>query len=197
MTRGSWEPGDVVVWWEAWRGRMYGAFPVRVVEDTDERLVTYVAEGTRFLFPPGAWPFDDEHPWAARGGWTGHGVLIQHRPGTAHTIWHFWEGDERRFWGWYVNMQAPYRRVGRTYKSQDHEVDLWVTADGSWEWKDEDQLEAWKPRGRFTEDEVREIRAEGERVLAEWPFPTGWENWSPDPSWAVPAELPADWRPPE
>jgi predicted RNA-binding protein associated with RNAse of E/G family len=137
------------------------------------------------------------HPWAGRGGWSGHGVLIQHRPGKAHSIWHFWEGDERRFAGWYVNMQAPYVRYGRTFRSQDHELDIWVRADGSWEWKDEDELEDWVRRGRFTRAEVREIRAEGERVLAAWPFPTGWEGWTPDPSWAVPDELPADWRPPE
>jgi hypothetical protein len=24
------------------------------------------------------------------------------------------------------------------------------------------------------------------RVLAEWPFPTAWEEWNPEPSWSVP-----------
>ena len=187
-----WEPGEVVVWWEAWRGRMYCASPVRVVEDTGECIVCYLAEGTRFLFPLGAWLFDDEHPWAARGGWTGHGVLIQHRQGRAHTIWHFWEGEDRRFAGWYVNMQQPYVRDARSFQTQDHELDIWVTADGSWQWKDVEELEEWISRGRFTAEEVAEIRAEGERIVDEWPFPTGWENWQPDPSWDVP-ELPSSW----
>ena len=48
---------------------------------------------------------------------------------------------------------------------------------------------------RFTSEDVAVIRAEGERVLAEWPFPTGWEDWQPDPSWAAPT-FPQDWRPP-
>jgi len=26
----------------------------------------------------------------------------------------------------------------------------------------------------------------------EWPFPTGWENWEPDPAWWVP-ELPPEY----
>ena len=30
------------------------------------------------------------------------------------------------------------------------------------------------------------------RVLAEWPFPTGWEDWASDRPWPVP-ELPAEW----
>ena len=187
-----WQPGDVVVWREAWRGRLYCASPVRVLEDSDESIVVFLAEGTRFVFPPGGWPFGEAHPWAGRGGWTGHGLLIQHRPGSAHTVWHFWEGEERRFAGWYVNMQEPFRRDGRSFETQDQELDIWIRPDGSWEWQDEAELEEWVLRGRFTREEVSEIRAEGERVLAEWPFPTGWEDWAPDPSWPVP-ELPATW----
>jgi hypothetical protein len=34
-------------------------------------------------------------------------------------------------------------------------------------------------------------------VVVWWEYRTGWENWTPDPSWAVPDELPADWRPPD
>jgi hypothetical protein len=81
------------------------------------------------------------------------------------------------------------RRNGRSYFTQDHELDLIVRPDGSWSWKDEAELEEWVPRGRFTRDEVIEIRRAGEQVLADWPFPTGWEHWQPDPSWPVP-ELP-------
>ena len=54
-------------------------------------------------------------------------------------------------------------------------------------------MEGWVRQGRFTLGDVAAIRAEGERVLAEWPFPTGWEDWRPDPSWPVP-ELSAAWR---
>ena len=45
-------------------------------------------------------------------------------------------------------------------------------------------------RGLVREDA---IRAEGERVIAEWPFPTGWEAWRPDPAWPTPV-LPTDWH---
>jgi hypothetical protein len=53
--------------------------------------------------------------------------------------------------------------------------------------------EDWVRQGRFTGEDVAAIRAEGERVLAAWPFPTGWEDWQPDPSWTAP-ELPDGWE---
>ena len=189
MPETKWSPGDVVVWSESWHGATYYSVPVRVVEDTDRQFVFYLCKGTRFRFPPGSWPFADAHPWAHKDGWIGHGVLVQHRPGVAHTIWHFWQGEDRRFAGWYVNMQEPLRRDGRGFDTQDHELDVWITPDGAWKWKDEEALLDWVPRGRFTGAEVDAIRAEGERVLAAWPFPTGWEEWQPDPTWPVP-ELP-------
>jgi predicted RNA-binding protein associated with RNAse of E/G family len=107
-------------------------------------------------------------------------------PGDAYAICHFWEGDERSFAGWYVNMQEPLRRDGRSYLTQDLELDIWIGPDGAWRWKDEQELEDWVPRGRFTREEVTEVRRVGEDVLARWPFPTGWEDWMPDPSWTVP-----------
>jgi hypothetical protein len=92
-----------------------------------------------------------------------------------------------------VNLQAPFRRDGPGFHTNDHELDIEVRPDGSWRWKDEDRMDDWVRRGRFTPEDVTAIRAEGERVLAEWPFPTGWEEWTPDPAWPVP-ELPEDLR---
>lgn len=181
-----WQRGDEILWREVWRGRPYMTWPVRVVEDSPARLVIYVAEGTSFRFESDGWPWADEHPWLRRGRWEGHGILVQHRPGDAHAVWHFWEGPERRFAGWYVNLQAPLRRADRGFETQDHELDLWIDADGSWRWKDEAKLDDWVRRGRFTGPEAAAIRAEGKRVLAAWPFPTGWEEWRPDPTWPVP-----------
>ncbi len=188
-----WEQGDVVVWREGWRGRTYIGAPVRIVEDGERGLAFYVAPGTRFAFPPGGWPFADAHPWEPKEEWTGHGLLVLHRPGDAYTTWHFWEGEERRFACWYVNLQEPLRRDGHAFDTQDQELDIVISPDGSWTWKDEQALADWVGRGRFTAEEVAAIRREGERVVAEWPFPTGWEEWEPDPSWPVP-ELPEDWE---
>ena len=67
-----------------------------------------------------------------------------------------------------------------------------VEPDGSWRWKDEDELETAVRVDFFTPPEAEAIRGEGEAVVAEWPFPTGWEDWRADPTWPLPT-LPADW----
>jgi hypothetical protein len=38
------------------------------------------------------------------------------------------------------------------------------------------------------------VRAEAERVLEAWPFPSGWEEFEPDPAWPAP-RFPAGWQP--
>ena len=56
-------------------------------------------------------------------------------------------------------------------------------------WKDEDELVEAARLGYLDEAAVR---AEAAKVLAEPPWPTGWEDWRPDPAWEVPA-MPAGW----
>nr|MBA2475753.1 DUF402 domain-containing protein [Actinomycetota bacterium] len=56
-------------------------------------------------------------------------------------------------------------------------------------WKDEDELDEAASLGLL---DAAAVRAEAERVLADPPWPTGWEQWRPDPSWPAP-RLPAGW----
>ena len=60
-------------------------------------------------------------------------------------------------------------------------------ATASWRWKDEDEL-AQRRRRRASSRRTRRraIRAEARRVIAADPFPTGWEDWEPDPTLAAP-----------
>ena len=119
-----------------------------------------------------------------------NGIVILGRPGRAHAIWHFWDGS--RFRGWYVNLEEPWRPFRHGFDTSDHVLDLTVDPDGSWSWKDEDELEEAVELGAFSAEEAASFRAEGERVIAEWPFPTGWEEWRPDPEWPLPT-VPYDW----
>ena len=48
-------------------------------------------------------------------------------------------------------------------------------------------------RGDFSNAEAAAVRAEGERVVTARPWPTGWEEWRPDPEWTLPS-LPDDWH---
>ena len=192
------QPGDPVVLRYFKRARPVGALPTRAVA-SDRTPVLWLAPGTSVMWPavggrPAREVAGDERfllPWGVvERPWQGGGVLILGRPGRAHSIWLFWE--ESRFAGWYVNLEAAWRPFALGFDTEDHELDIWVDSDGSWEWKDEDELDAAVEAGVFTAAQAAAVRAEGERVLAEWPFPTGWEDWRADPSWPRPS-LPDDW----
>ena len=93
-----------------------------------------------------------------RSAWTGHGVLVLRRPGEAYSVWHFWEGPERRFAGWYLNFEEPFRRTAIGYDTQDLELDIWIPVGGTWRFKDERELEERVREGRYTEDQVAATR---------------------------------------
>ena len=61
----------------------------------------------------------------------------------------------------------------------DQALDVLVEPDGTWRWKDEDDLAEAQALEIWTADEAAAIRAEGERVIAVRPWPTGWESWRP------------------
>jgi hypothetical protein len=62
-----------------------------------------------------------------------------------------------------------------------------------WSWKDEHHLVEAVELGIFDEQGGAEVRAEGERVIAARPWPTGWEGWrAPDHS--APLPLPDAWE---
>jgi hypothetical protein len=193
-----WQPGDGIVRREIWRGKPWMGTTVLVVDDGPELLASYLPPGAPFEFPDGKWPGGGRHPWHGRGTWEGNGVLMLQRPGEAYAVWHFWHGPRRRFAGWYLNLQAPFRRTSVGFDTQDLELDIWVRADGSWRFKDEELLEERVRDGRFTASEIEEIRADGARIGAEldagrrW-WSDDWTTWSPDPSWQ-PAPLPAGWE---
>jgi predicted RNA-binding protein associated with RNAse of E/G family len=177
-------------------GKIRHAFPHYVVQDEEDLVVLYMPLGTVGMRPR----FDAsspirgqadrdwemyEHEWHTSSQLT----LIQWR--RAHALELLW--DERgEFVGWYVNMQEPLRRAPLGFETDDLILDIRVEPDGSWAWKDEDELEQAVELGRFTPPEAAEIRAEGERVIEERQWPTGWEDWRPDPSWGLP-KLPPGW----
>ena len=109
--------------------------------------------GAPFAFPAGDWP-GGRHPWDGRGGWEGHGVLMLHRPGDRYAVWHFWEEPARRFAGWYLNLQEPFRRTNVGFDTQDLELDVWIPAGGRPRLKDWELLDRRVAEGRFTAAEA-------------------------------------------
>jgi hypothetical protein len=184
-----WSEGDRVRFrYVREQGRPFWTLPVTVVADEPRSNALWVAPATPMLRPV---PPRVTVPVLAAGSWQqvesswfGEGVLMLRRTGRRHAIWLFWQRD-RTFRGWYVNLEDWWRTdVG--LDAFDHQLDIWVDAGGDWHWKDEDDLAESVEAGLYTAEQAVAIRAEGERVLEEWPFPTGWEDWRPDPRWSTP-----------
>jgi hypothetical protein len=177
------------------QGRPFWTLPVTVAADGPEENALWIAPASPMVRPSaprvgvealaaGTWD-------QVESTWAGEGVLMLRRPAeTRHAIWLFWHADST-FRGWYVNLE-DWWRTPEGLDAYDHQLDIWVDAEGQWRWKDEDDLADSVAAGLYSAERAAAIRAEGERVLAEWPFPTGWEDWRPDPSWELPA-LPDRW----
>jgi predicted RNA-binding protein associated with RNAse of E/G family len=121
-------------------------------------------------------------------------VLRLTRLGDRRSLDLFWDDASGDFLGWYVNLQTPLQRSPLGFDCLDHALDIWIEPNRRGRWKDEDDLARCVEFGVFSATEAREIRAEGEWVIASLSdlVPTGWEDWRPDPAWQLP-ELPAGW----
>jgi hypothetical protein len=181
-----------------WYGRPWEGLPVYVVEDSDEHLVTFIAEGAEIGFVDGDWPTRDGlHPWHGRARWEGHGCLMVQRPGDPYAVWHFWTGPGREFTCWYINLQADFVRTLIGYDTQDFELDFIVFPDGTFLVKDLEMLDERVAEGRYTVGLVDWIRELGDQVSGEldagrhW-WDASWTQWVPPASWLSP-QLPEAW----
>ena len=181
-----WSEGDVVIGRHLFRGRPWHVIAGRVVRDDADVLAVWHPVGAGWLRPVGSL-FDG---WTHKRDRMKLPDLRLTAPGASHSILVLWR-ETGRFKAWYVNLEDPLRRNAHGYDYDDHLLDIWIEPDGKWQWLDEDELQEALDRGFISKTKAREIRAEGERVLEAWPFPTGWEDWQPDPAWPAPV-LPAD-----
>ncbi len=189
--------GDAVLLRGLYRRHVRWAFPHRVAGFEGEWVALYCCPGTegrtlgrnddgtaaveRWLRG------DPAGPWI----WQDTNVLRLVRPGRPYTVEVWW--DER--WNhtrWYINLQAPTVRTALGYDTSDWALDVVVAPGGQWEWKDEDDLAELVAHGVFTPDEALRVRGVGEHVIADRPWPTGWETWRPPAGWRPPP-LPAGW----
>lgn len=175
------------VWRDVHHGRVWRAQACRVVEDSEEAIVLWIPAGSQGKVPAGGLriPVD---AWQLEEVSQSRQQVCVARPGRAHSVYVFWD-QEWELAYWYVNFEQPLRRSPVGFDTFDEKLDLIVQPDGSYIWKDEDELEQAAALGLLDADAVR---AEAARVLEEWPFPTGWEDWRPDPSWPIP-QLPNGW----
>jgi hypothetical protein len=209
-------PGKLILHRNTRHGRIGWVRPARVVSDDERGLLLWVAPGSLVAHEVDQdgltmreQPFSDyirQTYRLARLPWSGPGILKLVRPGAAHSVW--WFRDEAgRFAGWYVNLEEPAVRwrdgdlAGVDIVDQD--LDIWVTSARDWQWKDEDELaERLEFPDHYWVSDPAAVRGEGLRVIKDieagrFPFDGTWCDFTPDPEWITPTELPPGWdRPP-
>jgi len=186
-----WSSGDVVALRDIWFGNVWRAIASFVIEDDGETSVFWIPPGT-----PASYPVDGDgreirmprHEFVRGTRRAASPVVVLCDSRAPWTLWHFFS-SEGVFDRWYVNFEDYLGRGSIAYDSIDHKLDLIARPDGSIEWKDEDELEAAGALGLV---DVAAIRRDAELVLADRPWPTGWEEFEPEPAWGAP-ELPEGW----
>lgn len=188
------EPGTIVLERGFHQGKLRFVLPVTVLADDGDTVVWWLRRGSTYVRPLKATGEQDRN---ATGSWTlgeqtwsRTNLVSLTRWGRAHALGHFFDESFETFLGWYVNLQRPYERDDRGFRTEDHALDIWVPAEtGEPQWKDEDEFAEAVAKGAY---DGPAVRAEGERVWAERPWPTGWEDWRPPADW-TPLALPEEW----
>jgi hypothetical protein len=202
--------GEIIVLQEVWNGRVWAARPMTVVEDAGATVALWFPKGTAWKAPttPPARPRAKHRgerlaASAGLGDWVFVDALwdvstvVLMREAEWHAVWISWLEDGTQ-WGWYVNLQKPFRRTPLGFETMDLMLDVVIDLDRSWRWKDEDELALFVERGVFGRQLAERVRREGLEVArraerGEPPFDGSWSDWRPDPGWRRPA-LPTDWE---
>ena len=195
-----WQRGEQVTWTYGGPGEARWVFPVTVVHDGPDALVTWLPVGTlgrveiradgRELRDDPATLFTAERREVDRAFGVNHTLRI-HQPDRRWSTLLFFAPRTGAFLGWYCNIEEPHVRDARGTYTSDLVLDVLVAPDRSFVRKDEDELELAVEQGRYTRaeaDAITRVADEVEGVITAWdpPFCDGWETFRPDPDWPVP-----------
>lgn len=184
-----WNPGQVIVHREIRRGHPVHGYATYVVAHDWEQLVTFFAPGSQLASP-------GEHP-PAEDAARQHGTLTLQRPDDAYAVDVLWEGPDRTFAGWQVNLQAPLRRREHGIDTLSHRLAYRIRPDGTTTELHRDLFERRVADGRWSAEEAAQINAAGRAVtsMLEWRnqwWDTSWAGWRPPVHWGS-LRLPEDW----
>ena len=213
-----WQRGDTIILRYALYERMtrvyqaarddpvnVAGWPHVVVEDAG-RVALYMPEGT----PLFRWDVEDKRfrkPRMSQGDsirllYPGqcYDVSMFYETGSGPAPWvrYYFPQGCGRFYGWKVDLSAPFRRTALGFDVIDEVLDIVVRPDRSYYWKDEDLMARFIDLGIYTPDEARNLRRAGEAVIEriesqQSPFDDEWINWFPTPDLAI-SEMPRGWE---
>lgn len=172
-------PGQVIVVEEEWRGLLFAAAPHRVVASDADQLVTLVPDGTESVVGsnfglPGTEHLDRSGRkllamqslqfWPRLISETPTKLLV-YTADRWSRVSLGWDSADGQFLGWYVNFERPARAGRDGIVSKDLVLDLYVNADGSWDWKDRDDFDEAIAQGVLEPELDAVLAAEARHVL--------------------------------
>ena len=204
-------PGATIVRRDVFDGRVWSACPARVLSDDGHELVFAYWTGT-CVRVPASWirwletgdevarlsGLDDlaGRRWAL-GDWTWVRTSVIHATTAARwfSVNSFFDAASGERLCWYVNFERPHVRGAHGIDTFDLLLDLVVRPDGSWSWKDEDELAHACRLGLVTSAEQAALAGARDEAIGlvtaqAGPFAPGLDAWRPDAAWPAPA-LPA------
>lgn len=191
-----WDRGQSILIRHIWRKAVWYAIPVIVVDDTPERLIVFLRAGTQtewtmVNFTDGTLSGPDAHIWHSTN------QLIFLEKNSFHAVSLFWNADNGKFRNWYVDFQDPIRRVKDGIVTFDRALDIVISPDMNWRWKDEVHFQRIQELGWISSKMTRQIDKERAIVVNRIeqnlkPFCEPWPGWRPDPTWPIP-QLPKNW----
>jgi len=169
--------------------------PMRVIADNEDGLLLWHPAGSdfaRLIDADGKTQHEvtvDQmrDPKLAVLTWQTYDILVLMPPEAAYSVWWFFR--DGAFTGWYVNLETPYIRRPHGVDTNDLILDIVVTPQRQWEWKDVEEF-----NGRvgnplyFDGTTAGAIRAEGERLIklieaGTFPFDGTYTDFRPDQHW--------------
>lgn len=209
-TNGQRGYGDVVVLrYITTDGRIEMCWPCRVVEDRDDLLALFIAAGSPYKAGPKKTAAEkrrqprtplppDEYVWR-------NDTVRLMFPGRSHSVSISWStarerinksipsptAEPRRLLKYFVNMEEPFRRTAVGFDTQDHTLDIEVTPELAWRWRDVQELANHVTEGFYTAELARAAQSEGEAVIEALERRNheclrAWPDWGPPPEWQVP-----------
>lgn len=190
-------------------GRLQAAFPLRRIEETDQRFVGWLPVGSEIAYwsteagdDPRVVPLAErfrQRLGYSRRTWTGGSVLRVIPWDEPWQVLHFWD-QHGGFSGWYVNLESEKQRDHLGVTSVDWHLDLLVSPDFVVTWKDEDEAEAAVGTEYLRERDLEAARETGQAIARD---PEGfvdavghWEDFRPAPGLDRPLALPDGWDSP-
>lgn len=203
-----WKPGDVVAWRGIFNKRIWHVQPTIVVKDSPSEIVLTLLPGTECIaeenYPKGKkngkrrWFFADKDWQLAKYTWQTNRLLLIFEPEKYYSIILFWNHISHEFLCYYINFQLPFQRKHRAVDTLDLDLDLIITPNYDYEWKDIDDYHKAIEYGVISSEWVQGIEDAKPEILdrlekRHYPFDGSWLDWKPEPDWSPPP-LPTNWN---